>query len=78
MKYIQPVYEARECETLGTYFRDLWVNGIIFAREVPTEVAEWAITNPQIFNGSVGVDITKLRTWILENEYVRSTSKPLP
>jgi hypothetical protein len=73
-----PVYEVRECATLGTYFRDIYEDGELFAMEIPTEVAEWAVGNPQIFLGNAGASIQKLRTWIIENEYKSFTGKPLP
>ena len=66
-----PKYEIRECATLGTYFCDIYEDGELFAREVPREVAEWAVKeHPEVFLGNVGADVAKMRTWALERDYL--------
>jgi hypothetical protein len=64
-----PQYTIRECATLGTNFCDIYRDNELFAREVPIEVGKWAIEYPAIFLGNVGVDIEKMRRWVLEQEY---------
>lgn len=67
-----PVYTVEECATLGTYFRDIHRDGELFARELPSDIAEWAVAHPEVFLGSPGADVAKLRTWVLEHEYQRA------
>lgn len=63
-------YEARECSTLGTNFRDIYENGELFAAEVDFRVAEWAVANPEVFLGNVNAPTTRLRRDVLEREWI--------
>lgn len=63
-------WEVRECATLGTLFADIYCDGELFAREISRKLAEKFCAEPWMFGG-VHADVPKLRTWILENEYIR-------
>lgn len=73
-----PKYTTRPCATLGTLFLDVYRDGKLFASEVPSDIALWCVLQPHIFLGNVGADVTKLRTWVLEQEYQRLSGRPLP
>ena len=61
-------YEARECATLGTAFRDIYdSSGNLFARELGKYHADLFCANPWAF-GNTHAPATKLRTWMIELE----------
>ena len=51
-------YVAVECATLGTNFRDIEKDGELWAREVPTELAELFVSDDWQF-GNVKADVPK-------------------
>lgn len=62
-------YRAVECQTLGTYWRDIEdEHGNVFAIQVQTELAEAFVKEPWKY-GNVFAWIPKLRTWALEAEH---------
>lgn len=64
-----PKYTSRKCSTLGTYFRDVYKDGKLFAVQVPKEVAHFFTRRPYLFHGNVEASIQKFRTWQMEAEY---------
>ena len=61
----QSKFEVRECATLGTLFADVYADGVLFARELPRELAERFVKDPLWFGGNPFVDTPKLRTWAM-------------
>lgn len=70
-----PKYEARDCATLGTFFRDIYKDNVLFAIQVPVNIAEWAIENQDVFLGNVGSPIEIMRTWELEKDFIQIRHK---
>ena len=63
-------FELVECKTLGTNFLDIHLDGELWAREVPRDVAENFISKG-LHLGNCRADVPKLRAWILELDYER-------
>lgn len=59
------ILEVRECATLGTNFADVYLNDVLFARELSRLVAEQFVKHPMAYTNAFA-DVAKLRTWILE------------
>jgi hypothetical protein len=57
--------EVRECATLGDHFADVYLNGVLFARELSRTVAETFVKQPLAYPNAF-IDAEKLRTWLLE------------
>lgn len=57
--------EVRECATLGTNFADVYVNGVLFARELSRAIAETFAQHPMLYTNAFA-DEAKLRTWMIE------------
>lgn len=60
-------WEARECATLGLQWRDVYRDGVLFLRELPTDLAERFVAEPWMWS-SPFADITRLRQLVLSEE----------
>lgn len=57
--------EVRECATLGTLFADVYLNDVLFLREISRKVAECFVQQPWRYPNAFS-DEAKLRTWMVE------------
>ena len=59
------ILEVRECATLGTNFADVYMNDVLFARELPKPVAEKFVQYPQMYPTAF-CDLAKMRAFVVE------------
>lgn len=57
--------EVRECATLGANFADVYLNGVLFARELSRAAADTFAEHPEAYTNAFADD-AELRTWLLE------------
>lgn len=62
-------FELRECATLGTFWRDIWKDGELWAMEVDAVIAQKFIDNPQWHNGNSFAPEVILRRNAIELEF---------
>lgn len=68
-KSIYGTFESRECQTIGTNFRDIWRDGKLWASEVDKDVATFFITHPEKHGGNSFCSDDTLRRDALEREF---------